>query len=150
MKHLFFSTLFLLGASLPALQAQDLKAQQIAFFKAFEDATNRSDVDALNALYSDEVTFLNGQDGSRSLKMNRQQLREADVKQFSEIDDRMTMVIETVEALADGKVKTGGTFSGVNTNKKTGLQNNYSAVFEAITAMENGQWRLLQIKTWHP
>ena len=149
MKNILLLLTFLLAAA-PAMRAQDLKAEQSAFVKAFQDANNRGDIEALNNIYADEVTFLNGKDGSKTMKMNKAQLREADTKQFDEVNDQMAILIESIEALADGKVKTTGTFSGESTNKKTGEKKSYSAAYEIITVKENEQWKLLQIKTWHP
>ena len=150
MKHILLLTSFLLTLGVPGLHAQDLKTQQSAFIQAFQDANNRGDVEALNNMYADEVTFVNGQDGSKSMKMNKAQLREADTNQFSEVTDQMTILITSSEQLPDGKVKTAGTFSGETTDKKSGEKKSYSAAYESITVQVNGQWKLLQLKTWHP
>ncbi|MCY7328965.1 MAG: nuclear transport factor 2 family protein [Saprospiraceae bacterium] len=149
MKHLFFLAAFLLAACSPALQAQDLKSEMTALAKAWQEASNRGDASALQTMYADEVVIVNAKDNSKTV-LTKAQLLEGDIQQFSEMDDQTTIVLETTEALPDGKVKVTGTVSGVRTTKKSGEKTNYVFRFENLIIQENGQWKACQFKNWVP
>jgi len=149
MKHLFFLAAFLLAACSPALQAQDLKSEMITLAKAWQEATNRGDVAALQTAYADEVVIVNAKDNSTTT-LTKAQLHEGDMQQFSEMDDQTTILLETAEAMPDGRVKVTGTVSGVRTTKKSGEKTNYVFRFENLIVRENGQWKVCQFKNWVP
>jgi len=149
MKHLFFLAAFLLAACSPALQAQDLKSEMITLAKAWQEATNRGDVAALQTAYADEVVIVNAKDNSTTT-LTKAQLHEGDMQQFSEMDDQTTILLETAEAMPDGRVKVTGTVSGVRTTKKSGEETNYVFRFENLIVRENGQWKVCQFKNWVP
>lgn len=149
MKHLFFLAAFLLAACSPALQAQDLKSEMITLAKAWQEATNRGDVAALQTMYADEVVIVNAKDNSTTT-LTKAQLHEGDMQQFSEMDNQTTILLETAEAMPDGRVKVTGTVSGVRTTKKSGEKTNYVFRFENLIVRENGQWKVCQFKNWVP
>ena len=141
---LLLTALFALLCAAPA-HAQDLKAELQAYAKAFQDANNRGDAEALNAMYADQVVMVNPQDGSKTT-VTRAQIKEQDLKNFSETSDQMNIIVDSAESQPDGRVKVKGTVTGVATNKKTGEKANYTGAYEHFLLKVDGQWKLCEMK----
>lgn len=147
MKNILFLAALLLTTFSPALRAQGLKSEMTTLAKACQEATNRGDVATLQTIYAEQVVIVNAQDNSQTT-YTKAQLLEGDIQYHSEWNDQSNIVLETAEALPDGRVKITGTVSGVRTNKKSGEKTNYAFRFENLIIQENGQWKVCQFKNW--
>jgi len=142
MKNILFLALFAIAAG---LRAQDLKTELQNYAKAFQDANNRGDAETLNALYADEVVMIDARDGNKTT-VTRAQIKEQDLKNFSENDDQMNIIVDSAESLDDGRVRVQGSVTGVSTNRKTGAKTNYSGTYDHLVVRVNGQWKLCEMK----
>lgn len=136
---------FLTIAFTASVQAQDLKAELEAYAKTFQEANNRGDAEALNAMYADEVAMVNPQDGSKTT-VTRAQIKEQDLQNFSQVSDQMNIVVDSAESQPDGRVRVRGSVTGVSTNKKTGEKTNYSGAYDHLVTKVDGQWKLCEMK----
>lgn len=147
MQFALFLGAFLFAANHTLLTAQDLSAEVSNLAKAYTDAYNKGDVEALGAMHAAEVTFVNSTDGSTSTS-TRDQVKANFVKEFSEADKKIAINNAGFEAQRDGTVRINGTFTVMSTNRKSSETTTVSRSYDHVLVKDAGQWKLSRMKSW--
>jgi uncharacterized protein (TIGR02246 family) len=124
--------------------APNIEQEMVALAKAWQDAYNRGDAETLATMYANNVVFVNPADGTTNTT-TKDAIKASLVKGFSEFTMYNEIKVISAVLQPDGKVNIKGTFSGYDTNKKTGEKIPDGGTFSHLVVKENGQWKLSQM-----
>ena len=127
------------------LKAQDLIQKMNGFAQAWQDAYNKGDFNDLTAMYTDPVVSVNPKDGSTAT-VTKDQIRSDFERNFSANTPHIEIKLTDAVAQPDGRVKITGSFTGTSTDQKSGEKTAFSGTFEHLVQLDNGQWKLCQLK----
>lgn len=127
------------------LNAQDLIQKMNGFAQAWQDAYNKGDFNDLTAMYTDPVVSVNPKDGS-TVTLTRDQISSDFERNFSQSTLHIEVKLTDAVAQPDGRVKITGTFIRTSTDQKSGEKTAFSGTFEHLVQLDNGQWKLCQLK----
>ncbi|MDX1908269.1 MAG: nuclear transport factor 2 family protein [Bacteroidia bacterium] len=144
MKNLIFLAVLLCAAL--STRAQDATAEMLALGNAWKTAFERGDAAAVAALYSENVTYVQAEDGSTSTRTRA--AVEASLKKTLETTTGTLEFAPNCAGtwLPNGKARFTGDFTQTMTDKTTGQTEVFHGSFDHLAVKENGQWKLCQVQ----
>jgi uncharacterized protein (TIGR02246 family) len=127
--------------------AQKLNKDALAFTKSYQDNYNKGNLPALMDMYANEITAMNS-DGTTE-KVPKSYYEKDYIRDFGEAAGTyLVLKVTNTEKLADGGIKTSGSFDGYDFDRKSNTKLNPTVgTFENVIMKDGGKWKFTQIKT---
>ena len=121
-----------------------IKKEMEDLAKQWEDAYNRSDVDALAQMYTRNVVVVKEDDSNMAI--TRDDVKADFEKNFENADLHSYVQVDDAQVQPDGRILITGKFSTIGKNRTTGELVSQSGTYSHLVKKEDKSWKLNQTK----